>query len=62
MLKTSAPNSSSVFPAQTQSLFYRGVLDSISRNSIAAWYGGLTVQLRSQITRLVGTAINIMQV
>ena len=43
-------------------LFYRAALESIIRYGIAAWYGNLTVQSRSQITSLVRTAMKIMGV
>ena len=43
-------------------LFYRAALESIIRYGIAAWYGNLTVQSRSQIAGLVRTAMKIMGV
>ena len=43
-------------------LFYHAVLESIMRYGITAWYGNLTVQSKSQIARLVQTAMKIMGV
>ena len=44
------------------SLFYHAVLESIMRYGITAWYGNLTVQSKSQIARLVQTAMKMMGV
>ena len=43
-------------------LFYHAVLESIIMYGITAWYGNLTVQSKSQIARLLQTALKIMGV
>ena len=43
-------------------LFYHAVLESIIRYGITAWYGNLSVQLKTQLNRLVQQAMKIMNV
>ena len=43
-------------------LFYRAVIESIFRYAISVWFGNLTVNLKSQINRLVSTALKVMGV
>ena len=43
-------------------LFYQAVLESIIRYGITAWYGNLSVQLKTQLNRLVQQAMKIMNV
>ena len=38
-------------------LFHQAVLESFKRYGIKAWYGALSVQLKTQINRLVQTAL-----
>lgn len=41
-------------------LFYHAVLESTIRYEITAWYGNLSVQLKTHINRLVQHAMKIM--
>ena len=41
-------------------LFYNAVLESLIRYGMAAWFGPLTVQLKSKVERLVKTAMKVM--
>lgn len=41
-------------------LFYRSIFESLIRYGITAWYGYLTVQLKSKLGRLVHTALQII--
>ena len=41
-------------------LFYQAVLESILRYGMSAWYGNLSVQLKSKIGRLIQSAMKVM--
>ena len=43
-------------------LFYRSVLESLIRYGITAWFGNLSVQLKSKLIRLMHTAWKIIGV
>ena len=40
-------------------LFYRSIIESILRYGITAWFGNLSVKLKSQLSRLMRTAMKI---
>ncbi len=41
-------------------LLYQAVLENIIRYGMSAWYGNLSVQLKSKLSRLVQTAIKVI--
>ncbi len=41
-------------------LFYQTVLESVIRYGMSAWFGNLTVQLKTKLARLVHTAMKVM--
>ena len=43
-------------------MFYHVVVESILRYGITVWFGNSSVQLTSQIARLIQTAMNVMGV
>ncbi len=43
-------------------LFYQAVIESVLRYGIVAWFGNISVKLKSQINRLVHTAMKAMGV
>ena len=41
-------------------LFYQAVLESIVRYGMSAWYGNLSIQLKSKLACLIRTAMKVM--